>query len=82
MTLDECFNKLLQMSDEGIKYLEKHSKIAELSKDFSTPKVNNSFQEELERIWQQPGYVETCVPNTENTITNYEHKNIKVKDCK
>ena len=52
MTLDECFNKLLQIPDEDIRNFEKYK--TEMSESVSKPKVN-SIQEELERI-RQPGY--------------------------
>ena len=53
MTLNECFNKLLQIPDEVIRNFEKHK--TEMPEGVSKPKANK-FQEELERIWQ-PGYV-------------------------
>lgn len=57
MTLNECVEKLNEMSVEDIKNLERYRAIAELCKNFS--KVNR--QEVLERV-KQPSFQETAMP--------------------
>lgn len=59
MSLNECINKLMQMSVEDIKTLNEI-----MFKDFSKSKVNTTqnLQEELEKCLKQPGFQETAMP--------------------
>ncbi len=56
MSLDECFNKLLQISDEDIRNLEKYEKFVEMTKGFSRPDSDSWVREELGKA-THPGYV-------------------------
>lgn len=57
--LNDYVNKLMQMSVEDIKTLNKI-----MSEDSSKSKVNTtqSLQEELEKCLKQPGFQETAMP--------------------
>ena len=64
MIVNEYVKKLMEMSIEDIKNIEKYEQIAELYKDISRPKVNTT--QSLQSIWEeslkQPSFQETAMP--------------------
>lgn len=60
MTLNECIEKLMEMSVEDIKNFKKYEQIAELCKGIS--KVSANTTQSLQSAWGKPGFQETAVP--------------------
>lgn len=66
INVNECVNKLMEISIEDIKNIEKYEQIVELYKDISKSKVNTNTTQSLQSIWEeslkQPSFQETVMP--------------------